>query len=242
MFDGAPAVRQLASIVLTNNSFSALPGGVALADSIIRNVEIFASIFINLSFTSFLLFIGVSLFGQEFPLTPLNITLINYFTVGIPGILISYWTIMSETSAEPLSKKPFLKKILPFAAFSAFIETAFILVVFILSPDYLKLEQSNILVIIASIISGFVFFMFTPYVYRRLITGIQKIQILVTALVESILLIIILKIPLITNFFDTTNIIPSFSLFSGIIIFVSFSLLILFQYLLARWFVLQKVS
>ena len=242
MFDGAPATRQLAAIVLTNNSFTAMPGGVTLADSIIKNVEIFSSIFLNLTFVGFLLFISVSLFGYEFPLTPLNITLINYFTVGIPGILISYWTIMSSGKVNPLSKKPFLKKILPFAIYSSIIQTIFITLIFILSPIYLKTAQSNILVIIAYIISGFTFFIFTPYVYRGIITGAQKIQMFSFALAEAIILLIILKIPIITTFFDTTNIIPLLSKNSIITIICALILLIYSQYRLAKWFVQQKRS
>jgi cation-transporting ATPase E len=53
MFDGAPATRQVASVVLTNNSFAELPGGVKMADSIIKNIEIFASIFFNQTFVGF---------------------------------------------------------------------------------------------------------------------------------------------------------------------------------------------
>ena len=60
MFEGAPATRQVASIVLTNNSFTALPGGVELADSIIKNAEIFANIFFSFSFTGFFLFVWLS--------------------------------------------------------------------------------------------------------------------------------------------------------------------------------------
>ena len=240
MFDGAPATRQLAAIVLTNNSFTALPGGVALADSIIRNVEIFSSIFFNLSFVGLLLFIFVSAFGYTYPLTPLNITLINYFTVGFPGVLISYWTIMSSDKMTSPSKKPFLRKILPFAISSSIIQTIFIGLIFILSPMYLKTAQSNILVIIAYIIAGYLFFIFTPYVYRGTVTRTQKLQIFSFALLEIILFIGILKITFITTFFDTTNIIPVFSKNSLLIIFTAFCLLFYFQYLLAKKFALKK--
>ncbi len=240
MFDGAPATRQLASIVLTNNSFTALPGGVTLADSIIRNVEIFGSIFLNMSIVGFLLFVVTSIFGYAYPLTPLNITLINYFTVGIPGMLISYWTIMYSGKVDFPSTKPYLKKILPFAVCSSIIQTIFISIIFALSPQYLKLAESNILVVLAFCFAGFVFFMFTPYVYRGIVTRFQKMQILGFALFEIVLLFFILKIPIITNFFDTTNIIPAFSKRNIAIILISSCVLIILQYGIARWFVHKK--
>lgn len=242
MFDGAKAVRQLAAIVLTNNSFTALPGGVALADSIIRNVEIFASIFINLSFVNFFIFLGVSLFGYDFPLTPLNISLINYFTVGFPGMLISYWTIMARNTTEPLSHKPFLKKILPFVNYSAILQALFIIGIFFLGPESARLAESNILVVLASIVAGFIFFIFTPYVYRGLVTRAQKIQILGLGMVEIVLVWLTLKIPYVTTFFDTTNKVPAFSPVSAIIILGLFCLLVYLQYLLAKYFAEKKIA
>jgi len=240
MFDGAPATRQVAAIVLTNNSFAALPGGVTLADSIIRNVEIFSSIFFNMTFVGFLLFIILSIFNHDFQLTPLNITLINYFAVGFPGILVSYWTIMPSGKIDSPSEGKFMKKILPFAFYSSLLQAAFITVVFLLSPEYLKSAESNILVILAYVVSSFTFFVFTPYVYRDLVTRIQKIQISVLALIEIILFYFVLKIQFVTNFFDTTNIIPHLPNFSVIIILTAFIILFYSQYRLARYFVSKK--
>ena len=96
MFDGAPATRQLASVVLMNNSFAALPGGVVLADSVIRSTELFASVFLNASFAGFYFFIEVSVLGYAFPLSALNMAFNNYVAIGIPGILISYWIIVPK--------------------------------------------------------------------------------------------------------------------------------------------------
>ena len=240
MFDGAPAVRQLASIVLTNNSFNALPGGVTLADSIIRNIEIFASIFLNLTFVGLFLFISVSFLGYQFPLAPLNISLISYFTIGFPGILLSYWTIISSGKIDSPSTVPFLRKILPFTVSSSVIQGIFTVIFFIVSPEYLRLNGSNILIIISFIISGFIFFMFTPYVYRGIITKMQKIQIASLALIETILLFLFVKIPFATVFFDATNILPNFSTLNIAIIGISVLLLIYSQYRLAKYFVQIK--
>ena len=56
MFDGAQATRQIASVVLVKNSFSDLPNGVKLADSIIQNIEVCASLIFNQVFLAFFLF------------------------------------------------------------------------------------------------------------------------------------------------------------------------------------------
>ena len=233
MFDGAPAIRQLASVVLTNNSFSALPGGVRLADSIIRNVEIFAGVFLNLTLAGFLLFAGASLLGYEFPLTPLNITLINYFTVGLPGILISYWTIMSAGKVNSPSNGSFLKKVLPFAVYSAFAQAIFMVAVFLMTPANLRTAESDIFVVLSYITAGFIFFAFTPFVYRGLITRVQQLQIAGLAILETVILFLILRITFLNGFFEVSAVLPKLSLasFSGIII--AFGSLVCFEYWLA---------
>ncbi|MDZ4299561.1 MAG: HAD-IC family P-type ATPase [Candidatus Sungbacteria bacterium] len=235
MFDGAPATRQLASVVLMNNSFAALPGGVELADSIIRNLEIFASIFLNLSLAGFFLFVIVSILGYEYPLTPLNVTLINYFTIGLPGILISYWAIRPWGKVRPASTKPFLGRILPFVASSAVVQALGAGAVFALSPAYLKTAESNTLVILASIVFGFIFFVCTPRVYRGITTGMQKMQFLVLGILELLLGWFVLKTPFLTDFFSVT---PVYLSSRNVLELCSvFFVIISAEYLLARWFV-----
>ncbi len=202
MFDGAAATRQVASVVLTNNSFAALPGGVELADSIIRNIEVFASVFLNLTFLGFFVFAAVSLLGYSFPLTPLNITLINYFTVGIPGLLISYWAIRPRDKVPPASNEPFLKRTAPFALSSALLQALGVTIVFVLSPEALKAAGSNLFVILAFIGLGFIFFACTPGVYRGTATRLEKVQLLCLGGIEILLLLFVLRTPFILTFFN----------------------------------------
>jgi cation-transporting ATPase E len=240
MFDGAKATRQIASIVLTNNSFTAMPGGVTLADSIIRNIEIFASIYLNLTFVGFFFFIFVSCLGYAYPLTPLNISLISYFVIGIPGMLISYWTIIPSGKIDSPSSGSFLKKILPFIIYSSIAQSIFLALVFFLSPDNIRSADSNIFVIIAYIVSGFVFFIFTPYVYRGVVSIFQKVQIFTFALVEIALFLIMLSIPIAISFFDIVKVTSKISMINFVIMSVSFILLIYIQYKIARHFAFKK--
>ncbi len=202
MFDGAPATRQLAAVVLMKNMFTELPGGMRLADNFIKNIEIFAGIFLNQSLIGLFLFFILSIFGSSYPLTPLNVTLINYFTVGLPGMLISYWAIRPSGETTPASAEPFLKRILPYPVLMAFIEAIGIAVVFALSPAYLKTQDSNILVILAFIGLGFVFFMLAPKVYNGTITRTQKMHLLFLGAFELALLFFVLNTPLLVNFFN----------------------------------------
>lgn len=211
MFDGAPATRQLAAVVLMNNSFADLPGGVMLADNFIRNIKIFAGIFINQSFVGLFLFILVSILGYPYPLTPLNITLINYFTIGIPSMLLSYWAISPKGEVFPATTESFLHQLLPFVVWSSIIEAIFTTLVFIFSPEYLRFSLSNTLVIFAIIISGFVFFLLAPKVYRGVLVRAERIHLIFLTVFEILLLLVIFKIPFLIYFFNITTPFPALS-------------------------------
>lgn len=203
MFEGAPATRQLASVVLMNNSFTALPGGVALADSIIKNAEIFASIFFDTAIAGFFLFLLVSGAGYTFPLTPLNITIINYFAVGFPSILVSYWTIRpAGKTAVTRSSDHFLRNLFPFVVSSAALQTIALFAAFLASPEAMRTAASNTPVVITAIIVGFIFFLFTPGAYRGTLLLSQRKALFGLAVFEAILLFIALQAPFLLRFFE----------------------------------------
>ena len=119
MFDGAQATRQVASVVLVKNSFSDLPNGVKLADSVIQNIKICASLFFNQVFLGLLFFIALTVAGYSFPFTALNFTFTSYFAIGLPGSLIFYWIIRPVHPEVLKDDKSFLRQVLPFAFISA---------------------------------------------------------------------------------------------------------------------------
>jgi cation-transporting ATPase E len=239
MFDGAAATRQLAAIVLVKNSFTALPGGVKLADDVIRNMEIFSSMFFNQSLIGLFFFFIISVAGLEYPLTPFNVTLINYFTIGIPGILVSYWTIRPAEEVRPVSLQPFLKRVLSFAAWSAVVQSIGAALVYAVSPTYLKISPPNTLVILAFITFGFIFFASAPGVYQGLLTRSKKLQIASFAVFEFFLLIAVFHVPVLTNFFNIPSLhLSALNIAEVVAIIGVFSLA---QYEIARRFtVLQK--
>lgn len=234
MFDGAPAVRSLASVVLTNNSFSALPGGVRLADNIIRYIEVFASIFINQTIIGLLFFIVVSAVNHGYPLTPFNITLINYFTVGIPSLLISYWVIRPRNEARTISTKPFLKRVIPFAFTSAIFQTIAVTIAFFASFKYMPEAEPNTFVSLAFIAVGLIFLMFVPKVYQGNMPRRQKIQLLSFILCELIILAILFHVSALTLFFNV--VLPQFSYTAILWVLLALSPFTLIQYLIARYF------
>ncbi len=232
MFDGAQATRQIASIVLVKNSFVDLPNGVRLADSIIQNIEICASIFFNEVFLGFFFFILVTVFGYSFPFTPLNIAFLTYFTIGLPCALIFYWVIRPVHEHVTKPEISFLRRVIPFALVSAIPQALVTSVAFYSSLEHIEIHSPTSLVVLSFIIVGIIFFMFAPSVYSGPTLKIQKRQFYLLVVVEVVSVVALINIPLIASFYNLT--VPSLP---GVIELVPLiSLYALVQYGLARHF------
>ncbi len=238
MFDGAPATRQFASVVLMNNSFAALPGGVELADSVIRSIEIFASIFFNVSLTGFFFFIIVSALGQPFPFTPLNMALINYVAIGFPGILVSVWVILPVRKVRQASATPFLSRILPFSVTSSTVHAIVLSAVFSVGRLSGAGMDAVMLTLIMFILSGFVFFVFILRVYLGTLPPLQLVQMAALGLIEIVLLALVFNSQWLSTFFNLTPIATS-----GTAVAATGWLLLadaVAQYGIMRWFVWHR--
>jgi cation-transporting ATPase E len=202
MFDGAQATRQLAPVVLVRNSFADLPDGVRFADSVIQNIEIFASIFFNQTFVGFFLFMILTVFGYSFPFTPLNITFVNYFTVGLPGFFIFYWILQPVYKDTLKESKSFLRQVVPFALISAVPQAIIATFAYFSSLEHIKVHGPTSLVVVSIIILGVLFFMHTPMVYSGPTTKLQKKQLVLMIVVEIISVVIFINIKPIAAFYN----------------------------------------
>jgi len=209
MFDGAPATRSLAGVVLMNNSFTALPGAVTLADNFIRHIEIFTALFVMSSFGSFFLFLFMSLFGRAFPLLPLNVTVINYFMVGLPGVLIAYWALKPDAEVKKASTVHFLERILPLSLIGGVILGLGETVVYFVGDVASRADASNMLILFSMSIFGLAFFDCIPRVYRGVITRLERVHLAYLALAEIIVAFLILSFPIVRQFFTLSERIPS---------------------------------
>ena len=162
MFDGAAATRQIAQIVLMNNSFAALPAGVNLAETIITNIELVAGIFFNKVAVGLLLFVLLAALGYTYPLSPRNTTIINYFVIWLPMV---YWTLWPAKQITPHVDKSFLRRVVPFSLMMGVTTALSAVIVFMIGPNALKFSDSNILIVLNSMILGYWFFVLTPIAY-----------------------------------------------------------------------------
>ncbi|MEO8065257.1 MAG: HAD-IC family P-type ATPase [Candidatus Doudnabacteria bacterium] len=235
MFDGAQATRRLAAVVLTNNSFLALPGGVKLADNIIGNIEIMASLFFNQVASGLFFFIILSVLNHTFPLTPLNITLIDYFGIGFPSMMVFYWAVYATEKPRLPSVQPFLRRVLPFAVVSGFFQAIVAAIIFFQSTAYLKTGGSNSNVIFAFIVFNTIFFIFAPSVYIGMTTRAQKIMFAGFCVCAVILLYFIFQVPLMLDFFDL-NYTAGINITSFLIVIFSYCAV---QFGIVKWFWLK---
>jgi len=95
MGSGAPATRAVAQLVLMDGKFSVMPGVVAEGRRVIGNIERASNLFLTKTVYTMViaLFIVATrvLLAQawEAPFLPRSFTLISWFTIGVPGLVLS---------------------------------------------------------------------------------------------------------------------------------------------------------
>ncbi len=107
MASGAQAASQLASLVLLDSDFSAMPGIVAEGRRVINNIQRAATLFLVKNIFSLFLSV-ISLFTDwPYPLQPIHLTVISALTIGIPSFFLAM-----EPNYERLRSRHFLRGVL----------------------------------------------------------------------------------------------------------------------------------
>jgi len=89
MASGAQAASQMASLVLLNSDFAAMPGIVAEGRRVINNIQRAAALYLVKNIFSLFLSI-ISLFTSwPYPLQPMHLTVIGAMTIGIPSFFLA---------------------------------------------------------------------------------------------------------------------------------------------------------
>jgi cation-transporting ATPase E len=89
MGSGAAATRAVAQLVLLEGKFSTLPGVVAEGRRVMANIERSANLFVTKTVYAVLLAITVSVLSWPYPYLPRHLTIISWFTIGIPGFVLA---------------------------------------------------------------------------------------------------------------------------------------------------------
>ena len=203
MFEGATATRQLASVVLMNNSFSSLPRGINLADTIIGNAAIISSLYFFEMGVGALLFVVATLLGYSYPLSPQNIILLNYCTVGLPGMVTFFWT-MRGIGRVRVSSKSFLARVLPFALYSALAASVVVVGVFMYALMHHTQAHVHTLTLLSFILVSWVFFCAASFVYTQSNRRSQVELLLLFGAVELLIVYLFFHISFALSFFNIT--------------------------------------
>ncbi|NLE96883.1 MAG: HAD-IC family P-type ATPase, partial [Propionibacterium sp.] len=89
MGSGSSATRGVAQIVLLDDKFAQLPHVVAEGRRVIGNIERVAKLFLTKTIYSVALALIFGLVAVPFPFMPLHVTVVGWFTIGIPAFLLS---------------------------------------------------------------------------------------------------------------------------------------------------------
>ena len=89
MASGSEASRGVAQLVLMDSNFAALPPAVAEGRRVINNIERVASLFLAKTTYSLILSFLAGVFAFTYPLRPIHLTLLSWFTIGIPAFFLA---------------------------------------------------------------------------------------------------------------------------------------------------------
>ena len=89
MASGSEATRAVAQLVLLDSNFSALPRVVAEGRRVINNIERVASLFLAKTTYSVILSILTGVFALAYPLRPIHLSILSWFTIGIPAFFLA---------------------------------------------------------------------------------------------------------------------------------------------------------
>jgi cation-transporting ATPase E len=86
---GSAATRSVAQIVLLDNKFATLPHVVGEGRRVIGNIERVSNLFLTKTVYSVLLAVMVGIAQVNYPFLPRHVTVIAWFTIGIPAFVLS---------------------------------------------------------------------------------------------------------------------------------------------------------
>ncbi|WP_314795149.1 HAD-IC family P-type ATPase [Eggerthia catenaformis] len=152
MANGADAAKQAAAIVLVDSQFSGMKDIVREGRTIIGNIEKVSSLYLTKTIYSAVLSLIFGLLGALYPYTPVQLTLISSFAIGIPSFFI---TLQKNVK---VSQDGFLKHVLQTALPCALSVVTQILILLVLRKYHL-LENSQYIALsflVTNLISYFV--------------------------------------------------------------------------------------
>lgn len=164
MAEGSAAARNVADVVLLDNSFRGLPVAIRLASEFVIRLELIAGLFFNRAIYGSLILIMTLIAGVEFPFLPRQVTMMNWFVVALPSI---FWSVQPLTVVRRINPKRFFASTLGFAIPNGIISGIAIGAVYLLNAfnaesGSLALRSASVSAMLTTMVLGVAAFLFIP--------------------------------------------------------------------------------
>ena len=166
MSNGSDAARNVSEIVLLDSDFKSIPHIIGEGRRSINNLERSASLFLTKTIYAFVLALLFLFINKDYPFIPIQLTLINAITIGIPSFVLAL-----EPNYERVKGK-FINNIITKSLPTALTVIINILFILILSKIFnIGSQYTSTMCVITVAIIGFVLLykICTPFNYSRII-------------------------------------------------------------------------
>ncbi len=149
MASGSEAARNVSHLVLMDSNFSSMPKVVNEGRRVINNVQRVAILFLTKTIFSFMLSIIAILSRGIYPITPSQLSMIDFLVIGLPSFFLALEPNTNQVKGRFLFNV--LKRALP----GALVVVMNVLIIFALTPVLLidKTQSSTLIVISATFTS-----------------------------------------------------------------------------------------
>lgn len=205
--EGSDAARRSAKLVLLNNDFAGVPNIISEGRQSINNLERSATLFLSKNTYAAILAVLFILIPLEYPYAPLEMSLLNFACIGLPGVIMAL-----EKNTERV-KNRFIKNILGFSVPTG-ITVAITMLIFSVIAENVGFTRSE-LITTSAIVTFAIDFLLIFTISRPL--NLLRSLLLVASFAIVALAILI---PITRNFLDFT-LLPSEKLLIAALLIVS---------------------
>ena len=220
--EGSDAARRSAKLVLLDNDFAGVPKIIAEGRQSINNLERSATLFLSKNTYAAILAVLFILIPLEYPYAPLEMTLLNFACIGLPGVILA---LEPNTSRV---KNKFIKNILQFSVPTG-ITVAITMLIFSIIAGQIGYTRPEL--ITTSVIVTFAIDFLLVFSISKPLTLLRTI--LLAVIVGIVALAI--AIPFIRNFLDFTLLSPDKLLIASALIAGAYAIFMLVRFIMRHF-------
>ena len=204
MNGGSSMAKDVADVVLLNNSFSTLPQLLYEGRRIITNIQAIANIYLIKNISSIAAILMLGFIGLRFPFDPKHVELSSFLIIGLPSFVLAF-----EKHNFSTTNVGFIKRLLLFSGIIGFGNS----LVYTILYTYYDLTSEKLLYSRSLLLTSVIFLginnIILIYLQHYSFSEILKRKI-VLALILSILFIFIISVTIdsVSKFFGIVNINP----------------------------------